>query len=229
MPALTITLNLEEDPWRDLEGEPTTYEITAIGVLPNASLSGKPGVVVRIRTPHGDVVGITTLALFQQAHVAFSARYGDAQRDDYNSGIAPPEIEHWQAPFSDLRGAGRDHGSIPPEALGDVAVMVIPGENKIARLALWIDPVLVASGLVRQIDRTTTGVLLLEVRPGENGQPIPEEPAYWLAFDDVAVGTANAILESADPWDTYTELALAGKVPERSRARDVTMRRVGGR
>lgn len=75
MIPLTITTNLELDPWSDLDrDEITPGTIERVGVLPNGTQQGRACVEFLIRTEDGQViVAETTLRLFHMASHAVLA------------------------------------------------------------------------------------------------------------------------------------------------------------
>lgn len=77
MIPLTITTNLELDPWTDLHpirAQLVESNIERIGVLPNGTQNGKACVEFLMRTADGQtVVAETTLALFRMAAAAVLA------------------------------------------------------------------------------------------------------------------------------------------------------------
>lgn len=75
MIPLTITTNLDIDPWTDLTGKLSTGgQIERIGVLPNGTKAERACVEVLIRTDDGRLlVAETTLRLFRFAATAVLA------------------------------------------------------------------------------------------------------------------------------------------------------------
>lgn len=76
---LTITLDLDTDPWGDLADhvKSTIWRIERIGVLPRATEQNKPAVFLDICQENGQhLIAGTTLALFYTAIKAIEARYG---------------------------------------------------------------------------------------------------------------------------------------------------------
>lgn len=80
MTPLTITPNLEIDPWADLKTDPSvidqngvTAKIERVGVLPNGTNNGRACVEMLILLPDGRrVIAETTLRLFNFAAVAIA-------------------------------------------------------------------------------------------------------------------------------------------------------------
>lgn len=84
VPPLTVTVNLDLDPWTDLRdnprydpGDPTTGispKLVRIGMLPNATHSGRATVMLLIQMPDGTLIPAeTTWALFNAAAHALAA------------------------------------------------------------------------------------------------------------------------------------------------------------
>lgn len=77
MPGLTLTTNLDLDPWTDLAGhvdESRFGTIERVGLLPNGTSTGRPTIVVLVRLPDGSIVtGETTWALWTSATRALAA------------------------------------------------------------------------------------------------------------------------------------------------------------
>lgn len=82
-PLMTITTNLELNPWDDLDlaklnaelmPNGATAKLERVGVLPNATKEGRAGVALLIRLPDGrQVIAETTLRLFNAASAAVAA------------------------------------------------------------------------------------------------------------------------------------------------------------
>lgn len=75
MIPLNITLNLDIDPWTDLqEAEVPFGNVVRIGVLPNGTQQGRATVALVIELEDGTLVGAqTTLRLFHMAAAAVLA------------------------------------------------------------------------------------------------------------------------------------------------------------
>ena len=75
MIPLTITTNLEINPWTDLQREDIIPgKLERVGVLPNGTREGRACVELLIRLPDGRVViAETTLRLFNTAALAVAA------------------------------------------------------------------------------------------------------------------------------------------------------------
>lgn len=79
MPALSITLNLESDPWEDLKLRSEEGRLVhlkdapmRVGALPRGMQSGKASVAIAIELPDGrTVVAETSLELFLAAARVF--------------------------------------------------------------------------------------------------------------------------------------------------------------
>jgi len=88
MPVLTITPDLDQNPWRDLKREALedrlhVTEPFRVGCLPGGMVSGKVSVMIAAPLPpdgEGKVRWVfieTSLSLFLMAADAFRARYGE--------------------------------------------------------------------------------------------------------------------------------------------------------
>lgn len=75
MIPLTITLNLDLDPWHDLaEHRPAHGVIERIGLLPNGTAKGRPTIALLIRLDDGRTIDAeTTWALLRAAMTALNA------------------------------------------------------------------------------------------------------------------------------------------------------------
>lgn len=82
MIPLTVTMNLDIDPWTDLHDDAAqvidyggdTAKLTRVGILPNGTRSGKATVGLLVELPDGrKVIAETTLALFLMAARACGA------------------------------------------------------------------------------------------------------------------------------------------------------------
>ena len=77
MTPLTITPNIELNPWSDLADkvdESRHGRINRIGLIPNGTAQGRPTIAVLVTLPDGSVVtGETTWALWQGATRALAA------------------------------------------------------------------------------------------------------------------------------------------------------------
>jgi hypothetical protein len=75
MTPLSITPNLDRNPWADITNEVTGEgSIERIGLLPNATNNGRPSLAVVIRLPDGRaVIAETTWALMRNAVRALDA------------------------------------------------------------------------------------------------------------------------------------------------------------
>ena len=83
MEGLRVVLDATRD---DLPGMPPPVNdraggtVTAVGGIPNGTMSGKPAVAVVVTLPDGStVMGQTTLALLAGATKALTARYGEPE------------------------------------------------------------------------------------------------------------------------------------------------------
>ena len=73
MIPLSITPNIESNPWPELKDQPFG-KITKIGRLPRGTTSGKSTVTLVITLPDGKIVaGETTLVLMQNAITVLTA------------------------------------------------------------------------------------------------------------------------------------------------------------
>lgn len=82
-PRLSITPNIELDPWDDLKPLRTkcphnlgglSASMTRIGLMPNGTASGRPTVMLEVVLPNGErVIAETTLRLFRMASAALLA------------------------------------------------------------------------------------------------------------------------------------------------------------
>lgn len=78
MPALSLRMNLEEQPWDDLREAANlqTAELEGAGVLPGGMSSGLPSVALRFRLTDGTpVIAQTSLQLLLNAANAFRVHY----------------------------------------------------------------------------------------------------------------------------------------------------------
>lgn len=75
MTPITISTNLEDAPWSDIDlPDDKLGQIERVGILPNATAAGLAVAAVAIRMPDGTVViGQTTLRLFNLAARAIAA------------------------------------------------------------------------------------------------------------------------------------------------------------
>lgn len=80
MIRLTVTLNLDIDPWTDLHDDTTvidhggeTAKVTRVGILPNGTQEGRATVGFLVELPDGrKVIAETTLRLFLMAATALA-------------------------------------------------------------------------------------------------------------------------------------------------------------
>lgn len=78
MESLDIRMDVEENPWNDLDENTRSGTIVRAGFLPEATDQGNPAVFLAIKLDDGEiVVGSTTMALFTMASRAGLARYGE--------------------------------------------------------------------------------------------------------------------------------------------------------
>jgi hypothetical protein len=80
MPVLTVTLNIDDNPWTDLKREDLIHikEPFRIGALPGGMTSGKASVAIAVFLPDGrPVIVETSMDLFLTAAAALRARYGE--------------------------------------------------------------------------------------------------------------------------------------------------------
>lgn len=82
MTALGITLNLDENPWTDLQRDDLVHVTTPlrVGALPGGMSSGKASVAIALFLPDGrPVIAEMSLDHFLAAAAALHARYGENQ------------------------------------------------------------------------------------------------------------------------------------------------------
>lgn len=73
MTPLSITLDIERDPWTDLKPGPDGT-LTRIGLLRHGTVAGNATVGLLIELPDGThIIGQTTWKLFRMAYVAMNA------------------------------------------------------------------------------------------------------------------------------------------------------------
>jgi len=84
MIPLTITPNVDESPWKDLNGECQELgAIERIGRLPRGTESGKSTVTILIKMPDGKrYMAQTTLALLRMAMTAIETREAMEKAND---------------------------------------------------------------------------------------------------------------------------------------------------
>jgi len=75
MPAITITIDLDEAPWYGFSPE-GRGEVVAIGVLPRGMTSGNPSIAMNVVIDNKEYFVEMSLRQFQIAAEAFQARWG---------------------------------------------------------------------------------------------------------------------------------------------------------
>ena len=80
-PPLTVTLNLDDNPWDDIAPQRLPHNpdgrmarILRAGLLPNGTLEGRSTVCLLVQLPDGTLVGVeTTLRLWRMTSAALLA------------------------------------------------------------------------------------------------------------------------------------------------------------